>query len=157
MNVTADASAGLFIGQMASRSGCSIETIRYYERVGLLPKPARTEGGHRVYHDAQARRLAFIRRARELGFTLDQVRTLLSLVDGHDYTCGQVRALTLEHLKRVRRNIADLRRLERVLDSMARECAGGTLPECPIIEALFEARDDPPCARRGERQGQRSP
>lgn len=83
---------------MSKRTGCNIETIRYYERIGLLPPASRSGGGHRLYGEAQARRLGFISWTRELGVTLDQVRTLLKLVDGGRYTCAQVKRITVHHL-----------------------------------------------------------
>ncbi len=125
------------IGALSKGTGCKIETIRYYERIGLLPKPPRSPGGHRLYQDDHLRRLTFIRRCRELGFTLDEVRGLLRLVDGGAYTCAEVKTLTLDHVAEVRRKLADLRRMKRVLEEMAAECEGGEVPECPIIDALF--------------------
>ena len=86
------------------------------------------------------KRLSFVRRARALGFTLNEVRALLRLVDGGDYTCAEAESLTLAHLDDVRRKIADLRKLERVLKDMASQCDGGTVPECPVIDALFGAQ-----------------
>ncbi len=129
--------ARLSIGALSKATGCNIETIRYYERIGLLPKPPRTQGGHRQYDEPELKRLTFVRRSRALGFTLDEIRGLLGLVDGGDYTCGEVKAITLDHLEEIRRKIADLTRLETVLRDMAAECEGGTVPDCPVIEALF--------------------
>ena len=129
------------IGTLSRLTSCNIETIRYYERIGLLPAPPRTEGGHRMYGDAHTRRLTFVRRSRELGFTIEEVRELLSLVDGKCYTCDEVQALTLDHLADVKKKLADLRRLERVLKNMAAQCSGGKVPKCPIIDALFESGD----------------
>ena len=126
------------IGALSGRTGCAIETIRYYERIGLLPAPPRSAGGHRVYDDDNLKRLTFIRRGRTLGFTLDQVRGLLSLVDGGDFSCDEVRQLTLAHLGEIRDKIADLRRLQQTLDEMAAQCDRGELPDCPIIETLFD-------------------
>ncbi len=125
------------IGALSKGTGCNIETIRYYERIGLMPKPPRSPGGHRLYEDDHLRRLTFIRRSRELGFTLEEVRGLLRLVDGGSYTCAEVKALTLDHAAEVRRKVADLRKLERVLKEMAAECDGGEVPECPIIDTLY--------------------
>ena len=125
-------------GVIAKRTGVNIETVRYYERIGLLPAPPRSEGGHRMYNEELLRRLHFIRRSRELGFTLDEVRGLLRLVDGGDYTCGEVEALTTAHLGEVRRKLADLKRLEKVLREMISRCESGEVPECPVIEALFK-------------------
>ncbi len=130
----------LTIGALSRCTDCKIKTIRYYERIGLLPAPPRTAGGHRAYGDEHLRRLFFIRRARHLGFALSEVRTLLGLSEGGG-SCAEVRAVTLDHLAQVRRKIADLRRLESVLGEMAAQCEGGTVPDCPIIEALFETGD----------------
>ena len=120
---------------MSKRTTVNIETIRYYERIGILPSPPRTEGGHRLYADRHQKRLVFIRRSRELGFTLDEVRNLLGLVEG-GYTCGEVQIAALNHLKNIRRKTADLRRMERTLADTAARCEGGTAPDCPIIEVL---------------------
>ncbi|MBA3519433.1 MAG: helix-turn-helix domain-containing protein [Rhizobiales bacterium] len=123
------------IGELSQRTGVNIETIRYYEKIRLLPPPPRTGGGHRVYPDAHLRRLVFIRRSRELGFTLDEIRNLLGLVEGGG-ACGEVRDAALAHLKNVRRKITDLRRMERTLAETAAQCEGGRAPECPIIDVL---------------------
>ena len=128
------------IGKISASSGVNIETIRYYERIGILPAPPRSEGGHRLYDEEHLKRLSFVRRCRELGFSLDDVRALFRLVDGGDFTCDEVKAMTLDHLGSVRRRIADLRTLERTLDDMAARCDGGEVPDCAIIDALFEAR-----------------
>ena len=128
------------IGTLSKLTGCNIETIRYYERVGLLPDPPRTGGGHRLYSEASVKRLKFIRRSRELGFTIEEVRELLELVDGKRYTCDDVHALTVDHLEDVKKKMADLRRMERVLKTMAAQCSGGKVPDCPIIDALFGSR-----------------
>jgi MerR family transcriptional regulator, mercuric resistance operon regulatory protein len=125
----------LTIGALSERSGVNIETIRYYERAALLPAPPRTRGGHRIYGGDSLRRLVFIRRSRELGFTLDEIRNLLGLMRG-GHTCGEVQAVALAHLTHVRAKIADLRRMERTLAATAARCAGGDAPECPILDAL---------------------
>jgi MerR family mercuric resistance operon transcriptional regulator len=127
-------------GELAERSGCNIETVRFYEKQGLLPAPPRTAGGHRDYAPEHLKRLTFIRRSRELGFTLGEIRGLLGLVDGGEWTCAEVRAVTLEHLADVRRKIADLQKLALILGDMAAQCDGGAVPECPIVEALFQNR-----------------
>ncbi len=126
-------------GVLSKRTGCNIETVRYYERVGLMPDPVRSEGGHRLYSEEHVRRLRFIRRCRELGFTIDEIRALLGLVDRQDYTCGEVRDISIEHVNDIRRKIKDLRRLERTMAGMIKECDGGAVPDCPVIDALFEA------------------
>ena len=125
----------LFIGALSRRTGVNIETIRYYERIGLLPPPRRTEGGHRLYSDEHFKRLIFIRRSRQLGFTLDEIRNLLCLVES-GYTCEEVKDAALAHLKGIRRKITDLQRMERTLAETAACCEGGTIPECPIIDIL---------------------
>ena len=131
-------SARLGIGALSEQTSCNIETIRYYEREGLLPNPPRTEGGHRVYNEEHLKRLTFIRRSRELGFTLEDVRGLLRMVDGEHYTCAEVKDLTLEHLQNVRGKLADLKKLEKVLKRLAARCTGDETPDCPIVEALFD-------------------
>jgi len=126
------------IGALASASGVNIETIRYYEKVSVMPKPPRSAGGYRLYTGEHLKRLTFIRRGRELGFTLDELRGLLRLVDGHAYTCAEVRALTLDHVAGIRRKIADLKRLERAMTNVSSQCSGKRVPDCPIIDALFQ-------------------
>ena len=126
------------IGQLSEQTHCKIETIRYYERIGLLPVPARSDGGYRIYDDNHRRRLSFIRRSRELGFTIDEIRDLLNLVDGDNYTCRDVKTITMEHVESIRQKIADLKKLEKTLSRIASQCAGDATPECPIIDALYE-------------------
>ena len=127
------------IGALSDRTGVNIETIRYYERVGLLPAPPRSAGRHRLYEDSHRQRLVFIRRARELGFSIDQVRALLGLVGKHGLACDEVKVLADEHIAEVRRKIKDLKRLERVLSDLAARCRPNRVPECPILEALNAA------------------
>lgn len=134
------ASRALPIGAMSRATGVNIETIRYYERIGVMPRPARTQGGHRAYDADQLKRLAFIKRARELGFSLEEIRALLDLVDTGTYTCAEVHHMTSEHLATVRQKIADLRRMERVLKDMAAQCSRGDVPVCPVVDALFDGR-----------------
>ena len=125
------------IGALSKQSGVNIETIRYYEKIGVMPAPLRSAGGYRMYSSDHLKRLGFVRRGRQLGFSLDELRGLLHLVDGHAYTCAEVHALTLQHLGEVRRKIADLRRLQKVLAEMAAQCTEDLVPECPVIDALF--------------------
>ena len=125
------------IGVLSKRTGVKVETIRYYERIGILPKPPRTEGGHRAYDETFAKRLDFVSRSRQLGFPLEEIRSLLALVDEHEYTCADVRELTLRHATSVRRKIAGLRKLERTLKDMAAKCHGNHVPDCPIVDTLF--------------------
>jgi MerR family mercuric resistance operon transcriptional regulator len=131
-------SAPITRGELAKRSGCHLETVRYYEKIGLLPPPARSAGGHRLYRIDDQRRLRFILRGRELGFSIDDLRSLLSLVDSKAYTCGEIHDLTIGHLGGVRQKIADLKRLESTLARISNECSGGAVPECPVIDALWE-------------------
>ncbi len=103
-----------------------------------MPDPPRSAGGHRHYDEEHLKRLKFNCRARELGFSIEQIRGLLALVDGGDASCAKVQALTLTHIADIRRRIADLRKIERVLKDMASQCDDGEIPECPVIEALFQ-------------------
>jgi len=128
------------IGGLSKQTGCHIETIRYYERIGILSKPPRSEGGHRLYEREQIKRLVFIRRSRELGFSLDEIRALLGLVDGKRYTCQEVKMVTDRHLEDVGRKISDLRKLQKTLKAITSQCEGGSVPDCPIIDALFEEK-----------------
>ena len=121
---------------LARATGCNLETIRYYEAAGILPPPARTDAGHRTYGAADVQRLHFVRRARELGFSLDDVRGLLGLGDGALRSCAEVRDKTEVHLADVRARIADLQRIEAVLSRTAALCSGGDRPECPVLESL---------------------
>ena len=126
------------IGEMSRRTGVAIETVRYYEKIGLMPKPDRSEGGNRLYNDVQLQRLHFIKRCREIGFSQAEIRVLLSMVDQDNITCAEVYSVTTTHIADIRQTIKDLRKIEKVLTRMASECSGGDVPECPIIEALLE-------------------
>jgi MerR family mercuric resistance operon transcriptional regulator len=129
--------SGLQRAELARRTGCNLETIRYYEKIGLMPDPPRTAAGYRVYGVSHVSRLRFILRARELGFPIEELRSLLSMVDAHDYTCGDIHAMTTAHLKSVRDRIRDLQRLERTLSAIAERCSGDAVPECPIIDEML--------------------
>jgi len=133
---------GLQRAEFARRTGCNLETVRYYEKVGLLHEPPRTTAGYRSYDSTHERRLRFILRARELGFSLEEIRELLRLVDERDRPCAEAKDVAAIHLADVRAKIADLRRMERVLRDVVAQCGDGTLPECPLIETLF--RELPP-------------
>ncbi len=126
------------IGELSRQSGCHIETVRYYERVGLMAPPPRSAGGHRLYTRVDTQRVCFIRRCRELGFSLDEIRELLALVDGANFTCAEVKSITLNHAEAVHRKIEDLTNIESVLRSMASKCRRGNVPQCPIIDTLNE-------------------
>lgn len=136
---TATKPAQLTIGRLSTRAAVNIETVRYYERIGLLPSPPRTEGGHRLYGEPHVKKLTFVRRARELGFTLDEIRALLRLADERQSSCAKVRVLAADHLEDVRAKIADLKRMERVLSETVDRCTQGTRPECPLLEILFQS------------------
>ena len=126
------------VGEFSRRAGCNIETIRYYERIGLLPKPRREKGGRfRRYDRDDVAQLRFIRRARQLGFTLDEVRALLRLArgDGEDVR-AQARGIAGAHVADIRAKIADLQAMERVLTEAIRECDVRQRPRCPLIEVL---------------------
>jgi len=134
--VTRLRSRKLTIGALSEETGVNIETIRYYERIGLVPPPPRSLGRHRIYDDLHRRRLAFIRRSRALGFSLNDTRDLLGLARGHDLTCAEVKALTDQHIADIRGKIRDLRKLDQVLSELAGKCRGSTVPDCPILYAL---------------------
>lgn len=126
----------LTIGTLAKATETKVETIRYYERIGLLPAPDRSVANYRLYSHAHLDRLSFIRRARHLGFSIEQIRDLLGLSDQRERSCDAVDAITREHLADVDRKIADLQALRRELDSIISQCGCGTIAECRIIEAL---------------------
>ena len=126
----------LTIGDLSKATNTKVETVRYYERIGLLPKPPRTAGNYRDYGEAELGRLSFIRRARDLGFSLDQVRALLGLSDDRSCDCAGIDHIANEHLREVDRKIADLTALRRELKAVIDSCEGGTVADCRIIEAL---------------------
>ncbi|MBB6094958.1 MerR family mercuric resistance operon transcriptional regulator [Povalibacter uvarum] len=148
---TAPKPVQLTIGSLSRRAAVKIETVRYYERVGLLPAPPRTEGGHRLYGEPHVKRLTFVRRARELGFTLEEIRALLRLVDERPPSCARARTLATKHLTDVREKIADLKRMERVLTQTVALCEQGDRPECPLLEALFRENGSGVSAQRSRR------
>jgi MerR family transcriptional regulator, mercuric resistance operon regulatory protein len=127
----------LAIGALSQKTRCKVETIRYDEKAGLLPAPARSPGGYRLYRDDHLKRLTFIRRARALGFAIEEVRTLLTLADERRRPCAEVRVVATAHLKEVQAKIADLRAMERVLRETVVRCADGRRTRCPLIEALY--------------------
>lgn len=123
------------IGQAARLSGVSIETIRYYEREGIVARPARAQNGRRVYGAAEIADLTFIRRCRDLGFSMSDARTLLALSHGREENCDHVRDLASRHLAAVRDRIGELRRLEEALEELTANCASGS-PLCPMLDDL---------------------
>ena len=132
----------LMIGQLARQTGTKVETIRFYEKNGLLPAPSRTDGNYRAYEPGHLNRLSFIRRARELGFSLDQIREFLKLSDDRSQSCAAIDAIAREHRKEVERKIEDLIALKSELDRMIDQCGCGLVADCRIIESLSPpARD----------------
>lgn len=132
----------LAIGTLAKRTGTKVQTIRYYEEIGLLPEPARSAGGQRRYDTATLDRLAFIRHGRQLGFPLDMIRGLLDLTDRPHQDCAAVDSIAQRHLREVERRIARLEALKVELDRMVRQCEGGSVADCRVLEVL---RDHSEC------------
>lgn len=130
----------LRIGELSRETGCQIETIRYYERAGILPAPPRTGNNYRCYEEHHRLRLLFVRRCRELGFTLEEIRGLLRLIDGGHYTCGEVQEIGIGHLQTVRKKIADLANMEKALDDLVSRCDDSDSPDCSMLAALFDTR-----------------
>lgn len=124
------------IGELARATATKVETVRFYEKSGLLPAPGRTAGNYRAYGASHLARLSFIRRARDLGFSLDQVRALLNLSDDRARPCGAVDEIASAQLAAVDRKIADLTALRRELASLLDQCSRGTIADCRIIDAL---------------------
>jgi MerR family mercuric resistance operon transcriptional regulator len=127
------------IGELSRVTGVKVETIRYYEHLKILPAPPRTEGGRRVFGANEKRVLAFIRRGRTLGFTLEEIRTLLDLDVPGRASCAEVKEIASGHLEGVRARLADLTRLEAILAGAVARCRGGVAPSCPVLDIL----DDP--------------
>jgi MerR family mercuric resistance operon transcriptional regulator len=136
MKLTSTRAAPILIGELSARTGVNIETIRYYERIGVMPAPSRKNGRQRIYEESHVQRLTFVRRGRELGFALDDMRTLLALADRGEEACAETKEMTLRHLTDVRGKIASLRKLERALREMTDACRPGQQSSCPILEAL---------------------
>ena len=124
------------IGHLARRTGAKVQTIRYYEQIGLLPEPPRSEGNRRLYDKSAVDRLAFIRHARALGFSLDAIRDLLSLSDDPDQSCAAADAIARRQLDQVTRRIAQLQALRAELERMIEQCRGGRISDCHVIEVL---------------------
>jgi DNA-binding transcriptional MerR regulator len=124
------------IGALSAATGCKVETIRYYERIKLMPAPPRTAGGQRIYTEKHVSRLAFIRHARGLGFNIDTIRELLKLSDRPDQSCGQVDVIARRHLEDIDTKIVRLTELRGEIQRMIRACKRGRISECRIIESL---------------------
>lgn len=130
----------LTIGSLARHTGTNVQTIRYYEQIGLMPTPLRTEGNQRRYDDEHRRRLGFIRNARDLGFSIDTISILLGLAGDPDRSCTKVMAIAEENLVAVQQRLARLRALEKSLKAMITSCDRGDVGGCTIIEALSDQK-----------------
>ena len=130
--------SGFMIGQLARQTGCKVQTIRYYEQIGLMPEPLRTEGNQRRYGARHLERLGFIRHSRELGFSLGAIRELLDLADDPDRSCAAADAIARRQLQQVESRIARLGALRRELKRMIVQCRGGSIAECHDIEVLVD-------------------
>ena len=126
----------LAIGTLAKRTGTKVQTIRYYEQIGIMPEPGRTEGGQRRYGDAELDRLAFIRHSRQLGFSLDTIRELLDLSDSPGRSCAEVDAIAQKQLRDVEARIDRLEALRTELHRMIAECDSNRVADCRILEVL---------------------
>lgn len=124
------------IGKLAALTGVKVPTIRFYEQIGIMPVPQRTASDRRLYDDAALRRLSFIRHARQLGFDLDSIRSLLNLVDEPGRPCSEANAIAERHLDAVVNKIAQLEALKCELSRMTVECSGGRVSDCKVIEVL---------------------
>jgi MerR family mercuric resistance operon transcriptional regulator len=138
--ITSSRGESLSIGELSKRCGVNIETIRYYERIKMLPTPERTASGRRVYGPAEKRMLAFIRRSRELGFTLEEIRAMLALGGPERAPCADVHKIASAHLTNVRHKLADLAKLEAILAETVARCSDGSTPDCPVLDILDAGR-----------------
>jgi MerR family mercuric resistance operon transcriptional regulator len=134
--ITDSRAENLAIGKLSELSGVNIETIRYYERIRMLPSPPRTASGRRVYDSTHLRTLAFIRRGRELGFSIADIRALMRLGGPEKATCREVREIAAHHLEDIRAKLDDLRKLERLLARTVAQCSGKSAPDCPVLLIL---------------------
>ena len=127
------------IGQLAKKAQCKVETVHYYEKSGIMPEPPRTEGGHRIYSLSDVKRLNFIRRCRDLGFSIEQIKEMLKFIDEPGHYCGEVKAMAMVQSRMVQEKIDDLKRLQSALNAMVSQCKGEayTVDDCPIIESLY--------------------
>jgi MerR family mercuric resistance operon transcriptional regulator len=134
--ITSSRAENVPIGELSKRSGVNIETIRYYERIKMLTPPPRTASGRRVYGPNDVRILVFVRRSRELGFSLDDIRTLLRLGGPEKASCREVREIAAHHLQDIRAKLSDLKKLERLLARTVARCSGKMAPDCPVLDIL---------------------
>lgn len=124
-------------GGLAKRTGCNAETIRYYESIAVMPEPMRTEAGHRIYDGVAEQRLTLVLRLRDLGFTIEELREVLLLMDSDTITCGEVEKITLDHIKVIKAKIRDLRTILKALQDLVAKCDGGDTPDCGALTELF--------------------
>ena len=129
-------SKALMIGDLARQTGTKVNTIRFYEDIGLLPRPIRTASGRRTYDVADVRRLSFIRHGRGLGFSVEEIRSLLALADEPERDCAEAAAIARQHLQEIEARIVRLETLRAALASVAASCDGGRIADCRVIEAL---------------------
>ncbi|MBZ6077862.1 Cu(I)-responsive transcriptional regulator [Microvirga puerhi] len=141
------------IGQAAERSGVSAKMIRYYESIGLIPKTVRTEAGYRVYSETDVHTLRFIRRARDLGFSVEQIGELVSLWQDRSRASTDVKHIALGHIEALERKITELRSMTETLKHLAQHCHGDGRPECPILDELASEDDLHNCAKRETKFG----
>lgn len=125
------------IGELASTCGCPVETIRYFEKIGLLPQPLRRANGYRDYDETQQKWLQFILRSRALGFTQNEVRCLSDIAQQSQPACADVHELLVEHILDVQKKLTNLRRLQKALNRLKLKCQDGTLNDCPVIDELL--------------------
>ncbi len=125
------------IGELSTTSGCPVETIRYFEKIGLLPHPIRDANGYRSYNESQQKWLQFILRSRALGFTQNEVRRLSDIAHQSQPACAEVHELLIEHIVDVRRKLGDLRQMQKALERLKSKCQDGTLNDCPVIDELM--------------------
>lgn len=130
------------IGELAKKASCKVETVHYYEKIGLMPEPPRTDGGHRIYDLNHIKRLNYIRRSRELGFSIEQIRSLLRFIDEPNHQCGEIKSIAILQAHDVQRKINDLEKLKIALNKMINACKEENMAinECPIIEALYNEK-----------------
>lgn len=138
--ITSSRAETISIGELSKQCGVNIETIRYYERIKMLPPPPRTANGRRVYGPAEKRKLAFIRRSRDLGFTLEEIRALMALGGPERAPCADVHKIASAHLASVRSKLSDLVKLETILADTVARCAEGANPNCPVLNILDAGR-----------------
>ncbi len=140
LSITSLRADNISIGELSKQSGVNIETIRYYEWIKMLPAPPRTASGRRVYGPAERRTLAFIRRSRDLGFTLEEIRALLALGGPERASCADVHKIASTHLATVRYKLSGLVKLEAILAETVAQCADGAPPDCPVLDILDAGR-----------------